>query len=125
MTDIENPAAAGLDDHIFRRRAILAGSLMAGAGLTGGASAQIIGTEAQPRSFCGPPVPEPPAEKSAGPVRPGHGSQLAGKVAVALKLGWLQPDGISPAAVFLASDSAAMVTGAEYEVTGGGRAKNI
>ncbi len=44
---------------------------------------------------------------------------------MALKLGWLQPDGISPAAVFLASDSAATVAGAEYEVTGGDRAKNI
>jgi NAD(P)-dependent dehydrogenase (short-subunit alcohol dehydrogenase family) len=37
---------------------------------------------------------------------------------VPLKVGWLQPDDISPAAVFLASDAAAMVTGAEYEVTG-------
>jgi NAD(P)-dependent dehydrogenase (short-subunit alcohol dehydrogenase family) len=42
---------------------------------------------------------------------------------VALKVGWLQPDDISPAAVFLASDAAAMVTGAEYEVTGGDSAK--
>ncbi|CCE11444.1 putative short-chain dehydrogenase/reductase (SDR) [Bradyrhizobium sp. STM 3843] len=44
---------------------------------------------------------------------------------VALKVGWLQPDDISPAAVFLASDAAAMVTGAEYEVTGGDSAKNV
>ena len=44
---------------------------------------------------------------------------------VALKIGWLQPDDISPAAVFLASDAAAMVTGAEYEVTGGDSAKDI
>ncbi len=44
---------------------------------------------------------------------------------VALKVGWLQPDDISPAAVFLASDAAAMVTGAEFEVTGGDSAKNI
>ncbi|WP_316190805.1 SDR family NAD(P)-dependent oxidoreductase [Bradyrhizobium sp. SZCCHNS2096] len=42
----------------------------------------------------------------------------------ALKVGWLQPDDISPAAVFLASDAAAMVTGAEYEVTGGDSAKS-
>jgi NAD(P)-dependent dehydrogenase (short-subunit alcohol dehydrogenase family) len=42
---------------------------------------------------------------------------------VPLKVGWLQPDDISPAAVFLASDAAAMVTGAEYEVTGGDSAK--
>ena len=44
---------------------------------------------------------------------------------VPLKVGWLQPDDISPAAVFLASDAAAQVTGAEYEVTGGDSAKDI
>jgi NAD(P)-dependent dehydrogenase (short-subunit alcohol dehydrogenase family) len=44
---------------------------------------------------------------------------------VPLKVGWLQPDDISPAAVFLASDAANMVTGAEYEVTGGDSAKNV
>ena len=44
---------------------------------------------------------------------------------IPLKVGWLQPDDISPAAVFLASDAAAMVTGAEYEVTGGDSAKDI
>ena len=42
---------------------------------------------------------------------------------VPLRVGWLQPDDISPAAVFLASDAANMVTGAEYEVTGGDSAK--
>ena len=36
-----------------------------------------------------------------------------------LKVGWLQPEDISPVAVFLASDAAAMVTGADYEVTAG------
>ena len=44
---------------------------------------------------------------------------------VPLKVGWLQPDDISPAAVFLASEAANMVTGAEYEVTGGDSAKNL
>jgi len=44
---------------------------------------------------------------------------------VPLKVGWLQPEDISPAAIFLASDAAAMVTGAEYEVTGGDSAKDI
>lgn len=34
-------------------------------------------------------------------------------------------DDISPAAVFLSSDAASMVTGAEFEVTGGDSAKNI
>jgi NAD(P)-dependent dehydrogenase (short-subunit alcohol dehydrogenase family) len=44
---------------------------------------------------------------------------------VPLRVGWLQPDDISPVAVFLASDAANMVTGAEYEVTGGDSAKDI
>ena len=44
---------------------------------------------------------------------------------VPLRVGWLQPNDISPAAVFLASDAAAMVTGAEYEVTGGDSAKAL
>ncbi len=44
---------------------------------------------------------------------------------VPLKVGWLQPDDISPAAVFLASDAAAQVTGAEYQVAGGDSAKNV
>ena len=44
---------------------------------------------------------------------------------IPLKVGWLQPDDISPAAVFLASDAAAMVTGAEFQVTGGDSAKSV
>lgn len=46
-------------------------------------------------------------------------------VQVPLKVGWLQPEDISPAAVFLASDAAAMVTGAEYEVTAGDSAHSV
>ena len=42
---------------------------------------------------------------------------------VPLQVGWLQPEDISPAAVFLASDAAALVTGAEFAVTGGDAAK--
>jgi NAD(P)-dependent dehydrogenase (short-subunit alcohol dehydrogenase family) len=44
---------------------------------------------------------------------------------VPMKVGWLQPDDISPVAVFLASDAANMVTGADYEVTGGDSAKSV
>jgi hypothetical protein len=42
-----------------------------------------------------------------------------------LKVGWLQPDDISPAAIVLNCDAAKLVTGAEYEVTGGDSAKDI
>ena len=60
--------------------------------------------------------PEKPTPQEAWDVR---------APTVPLKIGWLQPDDISPAAVFLASDAAAMVTGAEFEVTGGDSAKAI
>jgi NAD(P)-dependent dehydrogenase (short-subunit alcohol dehydrogenase family) len=38
---------------------------------------------------------------------------------VPLKVAWLQPEDISPGAVFLASKGASMMTGAELELTGG------
>jgi hypothetical protein len=43
---------------------------------------------------------------------------------VALKVGWLQPDDISPPPAFLASDATATVIGAVYDGTGGDRAKD-
>jgi NAD(P)-dependent dehydrogenase (short-subunit alcohol dehydrogenase family) len=43
---------------------------------------------------------------------------------VPLGVGWLQPEDVSPVAVFLASDAAALVTGAEFAVTGGDAAKD-
>lgn len=42
-----------------------------------------------------------------------------------LGVGWVQAEDISPAAVFLASEAAAMMTGAEIEVTGGDSAKSV
>ena len=44
---------------------------------------------------------------------------------VPLKVGWMKPADLGPAAVFLASDGAAMVSGAEYEVDAGDSAHNI
>jgi NAD(P)-dependent dehydrogenase (short-subunit alcohol dehydrogenase family) len=35
-----------------------------------------------PRQLEGQPMPEPPSERSAGPIRPGRGTMLTGKVAV-------------------------------------------
>jgi NAD(P)-dependent dehydrogenase (short-subunit alcohol dehydrogenase family) len=65
-----------------RRRFLVGGGLVAGAMLTAGANAQTIATDTAPRELAGKPVPEPPPEKSAGPVKPGRGSTLTGKVAV-------------------------------------------
>jgi NAD(P)-dependent dehydrogenase (short-subunit alcohol dehydrogenase family) len=61
-------------------------------------------------------VPDRPTPQEAWDVR---------APTVPLKVGWLEAEDISPAAVFLASDAANMVTGAEYEVTGGDSAKDI
>ncbi len=44
---------------------------------------------------------------------------------VPLKVAWLQPEDVSPMAVFLASDAAAMVTGAAFEVTAGDSARSV
>ncbi len=64
----------------------------------------------------GKPPPEHPTAQQAWDER---------APSVPLNVGWLQPDDISPVAVFLASDAAAMVTGANYEVTGGDSAKDV
>jgi NAD(P)-dependent dehydrogenase (short-subunit alcohol dehydrogenase family) len=65
----------------IRRGLLLSGSIAAGMALTGAASAQST-TDNAPRVLNGQPVPEPPADKSAGPIRPGRGSMLTGKIAV-------------------------------------------
>jgi NAD(P)-dependent dehydrogenase (short-subunit alcohol dehydrogenase family) len=64
----------------------------------------------------GPNPPKNPTAQQAWDVR---------APTVPLRVGWLQPDDISPVAVFLASDAANMVTGADYEVTGGDSAKDV
>ena len=42
-----------------------------------------------------------------------------------LKVPWVKPEDLAPAAVFLASDLASMVTGACYDVTGGDDANSM
>ena len=63
------------------RKLIFGGGVIAGMSLMGTAAAQSR-TDTEPRELRGQPVPEPPADRSAGPVRPGRGSMLTGKVAV-------------------------------------------
>src|SRR3954464_10225680 len=72
-----------------RRRLVLGGSIAtAGLALVGTAAAQTASpapgarTDTAPKTLDGQPMPEPPPERSAGPVRPGRGSMLTGKVAV-------------------------------------------
>jgi NAD(P)-dependent dehydrogenase (short-subunit alcohol dehydrogenase family) len=75
--------------------------------------------EARYRNSMGETEANPPQDPTA------EQAWAARAPTVPLKVGWLEPDDISPAAVFLASDAAAMVTGADYEVTGGDSAKDI
>ena len=60
------------------RGTAVAGAAIAGSGVLYAQSR----TDTEPRTLDGQPVPEPPADKSAGPVKPGRGSALGGKVAV-------------------------------------------
>ena len=141
-----------MHDISMARRGLVLGAAAATMAAGTAAAAAQNRTDTAPRVLDGKPVPEPEPERSAGPVRPGRGSDLKGEVAVVtgaargigraiavelaangdvrsptvpMKVGWLQPDDISPVAVFLASDAANLVTGAEYEVTAGDSAKDI
>ena len=60
--------------------------------------------------------PKNPTEQEAAAIRAPHEP---------LKVPWLKPEDLAPAAVFLASDLASMVTGACYDVTGGDDANNL
>ncbi len=63
------------------RRQIVAGAAVMAAAVSTAAVAEVQ-TDKSPPVLDGYPVPEPGPDKSAGPVRPGRGSNLAGKVAV-------------------------------------------
>ena len=56
------------------------GVAVAGIAVAGAASGQE--TDTAPKVMDGQPVPEPPPDKSAGPVKPSRGSMLTGKVAL-------------------------------------------
>jgi len=78
-----------LDESLFpahladRRRFLLQGSVAAGATLAGASVLHAqTRTDTEPPVLDGQPVPEPPADRSAGPVKAGRGSALGGKLAV-------------------------------------------
>jgi NAD(P)-dependent dehydrogenase (short-subunit alcohol dehydrogenase family) len=67
------------------RRNLLVGGATVGAAFAAGSIAAPTPdgrSDTEPRLFDGQPMPEPSPEQSAGPIRPGRGSTLAGKVAV-------------------------------------------
>lgn len=65
------------------RRGVLKGAAAAGAfAAVGSAAAQPRSDDGPPRELDGKAMPEPPAERSAGPIRAGRGSMLQDKVAV-------------------------------------------
>jgi NAD(P)-dependent dehydrogenase (short-subunit alcohol dehydrogenase family) len=71
------------DHHANRRSFLLRGTAVAGATLAGTSLLYAQArTDIEPRTLNGEPVPEPPPQRSAGPVKPGRGSVLTGKLAV-------------------------------------------
>ena len=60
---------------------LMAGAVLAAAAVSSAALAQTQ-TDTEALQLDGQPVPEPGPDKSAGPVHPGRGSMLTGKVAV-------------------------------------------
>ena len=64
------------------RRRVLQGAAAAGAAVAMGSAAAQVSSDQAPKVLDGKPMPEPPAERSAGPIRPGRGSMLQDKVAV-------------------------------------------
>ena len=78
-------AAPADDPNPERRGLLMGGAALGAAALATAASAAPTPdgrSDTEPRVYKGEPMPEPPPERSAGPIRPGRGSMLAGKVAV-------------------------------------------
>ena len=64
------------------RRSVLQGAAVAGAVVAMGSAAAQVSSDQAPKVLDGKPMPEPPRERSAGPIKPGRGSMLQDKVAV-------------------------------------------
>ena len=79
-------AKSDMDDPSTARRRLIFGVAAAGALAAGPARAETpvraMRTDAGPDELNGKPTPEPSPAQSAGPIVPGRGSNLAGKVAV-------------------------------------------
>ncbi|MGI4945305.1 MAG: SDR family NAD(P)-dependent oxidoreductase, partial [Janthinobacterium lividum] len=84
MSDNDKPQTAAADPDPVRRSLLLGAGLAAGMAAATGAAAQTPATrtDTEARELNGNPMPEPPADKTAGPIRPGRGSALTGKIAV-------------------------------------------
>jgi hypothetical protein len=67
-------------DHVCR--GVLKGAAAATAFAAVGSAAAQVRSDNAPKELDGKPMPEPPVERSAGPIRPGRGSLLQDKVAV-------------------------------------------
>ncbi len=64
------------------RRGVLKGAAAAGAFAAAGAAAAQVQSDTAPKELAGQPMPEAPAERSAGAIRQARGSMLQDKVAV-------------------------------------------
>ena len=64
------------------RRGVLKGAAAVGAFAAVGPGMAQVQSYTAPKDLDGKPMPEPPGERSAGPIRPGRGSMLQDKVAV-------------------------------------------
>ena len=64
------------------RRRVLKGAAAAGAAAAMAPAVAQVNSDQAPKVLDGKPMPEPPAERSAGAIRPGRGSMLQDKVAV-------------------------------------------
>jgi hypothetical protein len=67
-------------DHV--RREVLRGVAGATVFAAVGSAVAQVSSDTAPKELDGKPMPEPPADRSAGPIRPGRGSMLQDKVAV-------------------------------------------
>jgi NAD(P)-dependent dehydrogenase (short-subunit alcohol dehydrogenase family) len=64
------------------RRRVIKGAAAAGAVAAMGSAVAQVSSDQAPNVLDGKAMPEPPAERSAGPIRPGRGSMLQDKVVV-------------------------------------------